>query len=401
MRIALCNAIYATPTHPRIVGGAEIFVRQFAEALTEQGDEVIAIRFSPSGVHETETINGVTVHFVPVRNFFPPFEDKRHALLRTAWHAIDDRAAAHPLVTRILSDFRPDVLHSNTLNGVTTGVWSAARHLGIPILHTLHDYYLICPRCSRYNKGHSCEATCRSCGLLTPVRRRRAALVDGVVGVSRRTLELHTEHGVFANARLKSVISNVANPAIAPSPQPPRQGPLTIGYLGRFSEEKGVRLLAQAVGLLAPGMVRLRLAGNVGDEERAHICSLAPDVDIEFVGFVNPNAFYPTVEVVVVPSLWEEPSPLALIDALAAGRPVIATPYGGLPEVVDDGVTGWIAVPDAQGLAGAIQALLDDPGRIDQAHHALVQNFRRRTLTDIIDDYRSLYLSLLKYRNGG
>lgn len=401
MRIALCNAIYATPAYPRIVGGAEIFVRQFAEALAEQGNEVIAIRFSPSGVYETETVNGVTVHFVPVRNLFPPFEDKRNALQRTAWHAIDDRAPAHPLVARILSEFRPDVLHSNTLNGLTTGVWSAARHLGIPILHTLHDYYLICPRCSRYKGGHSCETTCRSCSLLTPARRRRAALVDGVVGVSRRTLELHTEHGVFSDARFKHVISNVANPAITFSPQPLREGPLTIGYLGRFSEEKGVRLLAQAASLLAPGTVRLRLAGNVSAEERAHILSLAPDVDIEFVGFVSPNAFYPTVEVVAVPSLWEEPSPLALIDALAAGRPVIATPYGGLPEVVSDGLTGWIVAANAEKLAGAMQALLDHPEKIDQAHHALVQSFHRRTLSDIIDDYRSVYLSLLNQKNGG
>lgn len=69
MRIAIGNAIYATPNHPKIVGGAEVFVRQLAERLVDGGDEVTVIRFSPSGTHEVEVVNGVIVHFVPVRNF--------------------------------------------------------------------------------------------------------------------------------------------------------------------------------------------------------------------------------------------------------------------------------------------------------------------------------------------
>lgn len=393
MRVALINALYPTPLEPKIFGGAEVVVRQLAEGLVARGDTVTVVRMAIDGSRRTEEANGVRVEFVPLRNLFTPFGPRHHALAHLAWHLIDDRFVAHPQVAAVLDGARPQVLHSHTLNGLSTHVWQLARDRGIPVVHTLHDYYLICPRCSRFKDGHACAATCRSCGLLTGGRRQRSALVDAVVGVSARTLALHVDEGLFAGAA-RHVVRNVPNPTLVPTPMGAVGQPLRVGYLGRFSEEKGVRLLVEAAGRLPPGAVRLVLAGNVSAEERAALTALAPCTALEFIGFVAPADFYPLVDVAAVPSIWEEPGALVLLDAQAAGRPVVATAFGGLPEMYEDGVTGWTATPDVDGLAAVLRRLVEAPGLILAAHHALAGR-ARRTMADVVDAYRDIYQTLV------
>ncbi|WP_082475664.1 glycosyltransferase family 4 protein [Rhizobium sp. Leaf341] len=396
MRIAICNALYPTPGDPLIFGGAEVFVRQFAEALVERGDSVTVLRSSLTGSRATETVNGVRVEFIPVRNLFPPFAERKNPLLRLAWHAIDDRVHASAEIERILKDIRPDLLHSHTLNGLSTDVWRMAKRQNLPILHTMHDYYLICPRCSRFRSGAACQTTCGSCQVLSANRRRRTALVDAVASVSQRTLDIHRENGVFDHTVQTHVVRNVPNPAIVFSDLTLSDGPLTIGYLGRFSEEKGVRLLLEAVACLPPGSVRLLLAGRVSEAEKETLTALAPQAEIEFVGFVSPSDFYRQVQVVVMPSIWHEPGSLALVDALAAGRPVIGTPFGGIPEIIEDGVTGWIADATVRDLSAGMARLVEQPGLVLAAHRALADRRQaRRVFSNVVDDYQAIYASLL------
>ncbi len=390
MRIALFSALYPTPKHPKIVGGAEVFARQFAEALVHGGDEVMVVCNSLEGRRESEFVNSVRIEFMPVRNLFPPFQEKQNPLSRVLWHIIDDWQSAHPDVAKLVDDFRPDVINSNTINGLTADIWRVAKSKKIPTVHTLHDYYLTCPRCSRFHGDKSCGMACTA---LTTGRRRRAKNVDAVVSVSQRTLDLHLEDGLFAGAK-QHVVRNVPNPAITFSPRLLPSAPLRIGYLGRFSEEKGVGLLVEAVARQKTGTVTLALAGNVPEDEKARLRALAPDADLDFVGFVSPSDFYATVDVIAIPSIWEEPGALALVDALAAGRPVLGTHFGGIPEVIEHGVTGWIVPPGADGFAKAITALVDDPSRVLAAHENL-RNRPGRIFDDVVDEYRKIYRSLI------
>lgn len=394
MRIALFNALYPTPLQPKIFGGAEVLVRQIAERLVAQGDEVMVVRLSLDGRRQTEEVNGVRVEFVPIRNLFTPFGPRHNALAHLAWHVIDDWFVAAGEIGGILDGFRPHIVHSHTLNGLNAHIWKLARDRGVPVVHTLHDYYLVCPRCSRFKGETSCAATCRSCAALTIHRRQRTGLVSAVVGVSQRTLDIHVDEGLFADAA-RHVIRNVPNPDITfvPSERPGR--PLRVGYLGRFSPEKGVRLLAEAAGRLPLGTVKLVLAGNVSQEERAVLTALAPQIELDFVGFVAPKDFYAQVDVATIPSLWEEPGALVLLDALAAGRPVLATAFGGLPEMFEDGLTGWTVSPDAESLAGAIRRLVDAPSLVFEAHRRLAAR-QSRTLDDVVAGYSQIYRDLAR-----
>ncbi len=94
-----------------------------------------------------------------------------------------------------------------------------------------------------------------------------------------------------------------------------------------------------------------------------------------------------------MPSLWEEPGALALVDALAAGRPVLGTPFGGIPEVVEDGATGWILPPDPEAWAARLAALAADPAAVVAAQERL-ETLPSRRLSDVVEDYRAIYRSL-------
>jgi glycosyltransferase involved in cell wall biosynthesis len=345
-----------------------------------------------------EIANGVTVYAAPVSNIYLPFSEQRSAPLRGVWHAVEDWQQTAALVSERIRAFRPDVMHSNNLSGLTTAVWKVASEAQLPIAHTLHDYYLTCPRCSRFSGGHACAHTCLSCKILTVNRRRAAGLVNGVVGVSQRILDIHSELELFLDTPLRTVIRNAS--LIAPiGPVDAGSDPtLTLGFIGRLTEEKGIYNLIRAVAAVPREAVRLLIAGRTDDNQQRLIRTMAPNARIEFLGFVAPAEFYGKVDVVVVPSIWEEPGPIVVADAKAAGKPFLGTRFGGIPEAVDGGAAGWLTAHDPVSLAKSIVQLVAEPQRIKGIARKLSENRSRRTFADVIAEYREVFAEITSRR---
>ncbi|MDP4021785.1 glycosyltransferase family 4 protein [Methylobacterium sp. NEAU 140] len=391
MRVLIGSALYPTPLAPRTLGGAEIFARDLAERLAAAGTAVAALRTGGAGIPAEETAGGVAVRAIPARNLHPPFEARRDPVRRLLWHALDDWAGDAGRLGHAIASFRPDVVHTNTLSGLTTALWRAARAAGVPVVHTLHDYYLTCPRCSRFSGGARCAGTCGGCRLLTRRRRRATALVDAVVGVSRRILDIHLAEGLFAGAATRTVVRNACSVAdLVPGPRY-AGGPVTVGFIGRATPEKGLDRLAAAMAGLPPDRVRLVVAGRVSPPEQARLRALAPGADLAFLGFVPPAAFYGRVDLVALPSLWEEPAALVVVEALAAGRPVLGSPYGGTPELVRDGENGWIVTPETGALRAALAGIADRPEALSAMQDAALRAGRAYGFDDVVRAYRDLY----------
>src|SRR3954471_23389939 len=98
MKILLTSTLYPTPLAPKIVGGAEIFARRFAEGLAQRGDEVEVIRAASAPEQGPETCNGIDVYSAPVQNVYLPFAEQRNAVMRSIWHAIDDWQIKAPMI---------------------------------------------------------------------------------------------------------------------------------------------------------------------------------------------------------------------------------------------------------------------------------------------------------------
>ncbi len=368
MRILYVNALYPTARDRRVPGGAETFAKRLVGGLVERGHDVVVVRSGTSRSSTVEqTADGVTVHSLPCLNFYPAADGKSHnPASRLAWHLLEDRGRISAAFGAIVADFRPDVLHSNNVVGLTTDVWRVARAAGLPIVHTLHDYYLTCPKVLRFSRGARCDTTCRSCSALSQQRRRAAAQVDLVVGVSQRMLDIHREEGLFAHTA-SEVILNVPPPrdaAASARPRQPGRNPV-FGFIGRQAPEKGIFDLLEAFCRLPPGSAGLRIAGTVDPAVERWVQSHVPaGAAIDFTGYVTPEAFFPTIDIAVFPSIWEEPCSMGVGEALSFGVPVLGSRRGGTPELLEHGRYGWLFQPGTDELSRTMEALLADSNEI-------------------------------------
>ena len=156
-------------------------------------------------------------------------------------------------------------------------------------------------------------------------------------------------------------------PASTAALELPGPGPI-LGSVGRLSPKKGQATLLEAAALVLRRRPDVTFV-LVGDgpqraELGAHAERLGLDGRLRFLGLVeDPIPLLPRMDIFVLPSHMEGMSN-ALLEAMAAGRPVVATNVGGNAEVVQDGVTGLLVPPrDPQRLAEALLTLLDDPAR--------------------------------------
>ncbi len=140
-------------------------------------------------------------------------------------------------------------------------------------------------------------------------------------------------------------------------------GMLVLGTLGRLTEQKGQVVLLQALARLAPRFPRLHLMiagqGPLRGTLEAVAARLGVGDRVHFVGMRRDRAtLYAATDLFILPSRWEGLS-LALIEAMGAGRPIVATAVGGNPEVITHGQTGLLVPPDGPaGLADGIESLL-------------------------------------------
>jgi glycosyltransferase involved in cell wall biosynthesis len=394
MRVLIISSLYPTPKAPKVVGGAEIFVRRLAEGLEKSGDQVEVIRAASIPDQGMETSNGIDVYSAPVQNIYLPFTEHRSAPIRGIWHAMEDWQQTAQLTAARIQAFKPDIMHSNNLSGLTTAVWKTSSEHRIPTLHTLHDYYLTCPRCSRFSNGKTCEHTCMSCRLLTVNRRKATKYLDAVVGVSQRILDIHTDLGLFADTPLRKVIRHAPTIARLPLGSSGEKEILTLGFIGRLTEEKGIRNLVRALAKLPKKAVRLVIAGFASADIQERLRAMAPEACIDFLGFVAPEEFYRQIDVVVIPPIWEEPGPIVVADAQAAGKPFLGTRFGGIPEAVARGAVGWLTAPDPDSLAESISKILSNPDELATMSRKLVDKASERTFSEVVAEYRETFEQL-------
>ena len=363
MTVTLLNTVYA-PLH---IGGADRSVRFLAEALSARGHNVSVITLHPAPMPPPTPINGVTVHYLPLRNLAWPYgKGSLPPWLGACWHAIDTwNPFAIGDIDAALAATAPDVLHTNAISGFSCAVWSRARRRGIPVVHTLRDYYLLHPNNTLFASAERYEAVPPVARLLAAPRKRATRHVRVVVGNSRYTLVRHLRDGYFPEAAAHEVIGNIYEPP--PQAQAARgagsDGVVTFGYIGRLDPSKGLELLIAAFPEGAGA--RLRIAGSGTPDYLRYLQHLAVGKPVDFLGFQGPETFFTAVDVVVVPSIWQEPLPRVIFEAYAFGRPVIGSRRGGIPEMVDEGRTGWLFDPSEDGaLARLLETVCQQPAAL-------------------------------------
>lgn len=307
-------------------------------------------------------------------------------------------AIAFAELVRLIRRVRPHVVHTHTAKAGTLGR-VAARLCRVPVvLHTYHGHVL---------RGYFSPARTR---VFLAVERWLAMWTHRLVAVSERVRGDLLGLGVGRPERFDVVPLGLDLDQFLGAERHAgglraelgvsRETPLT-GIVARLVPIKGHEVFLEAAALVADVVPGSRFV-VVGDGERRRELEGAAARSglgdrIHFLGWRRDlDRIYADLDVVALSS-WNEGSPVSLIEAMAAGCPVVATRVGGVPDVVDDGVHGHlVGAGDPAGLATAIAGLLGDPHR----RHAMGQAGRARVspafeASRLVRDMDRLYTTLL------
>ena len=402
MRILNVSSLYP----PNVVGGAEMGLKTMSDAMADLGHEMhVATLQPPEGIGQQHApVNGrVRVHAVPLANIYWPFDKSarpRTSMQKLTWHSIDtSNEIMAKRVADIVRRVRPHIVLTRNLQGFSTAVMPAIRRTGVPLVHVLHDYSLVCPQTTMWRNGRGCGSgsnRCGSCRLLTSARARHTRAVDAVIGVSRSVLESHLEHGLFANAQ-KRVIYNALRPnlGIRKAVRSRKSGEaITFGFMGRPEPSKGIEtLLDAATRMERDGLnFRLKIAGNAEPDYLRYLQANWPLDSVEYLGFVEAGEFLHSIDALVFPSVWKEALGNGVFESFSQGTPVIGSDRGGIPESIDEGVTGFVFTGgNVDELHERMLRLVDQP--------ALIESMGERALTKALEyqpEHRAReYLSFL------
>jgi glycosyltransferase involved in cell wall biosynthesis len=341
LRIVLINNLYT----PNLIGGAERSVQSLAEALVKIGCDVTVICLDRR--YHVEIINGVRVYYLKLFNCYWPFTHKRNKFLKYVWQLLDCYNIFMAIrVYGILRKENIDIVNTHNLAGFSVAVWSAVNMLKLPLVHTIRDYYLICPRASMYVDGCNCNKQCNICKLSTYQKLKLSSRIKNIIGISGYIADKHTTHGYFKNKYL-----NIIHNSYEKEPsniKPIKIKKVVFGYIGRLCHTKGIEYLLENIksDKIVAG-ARLLVAGEGNPDFLKRLKHLSAGADVVFLGETPPELFFDMIDVLVVPSLWNEPLGRIVFEAYAHGIPVISSNRGGIPEIVDHCKTGFIFDPDS------------------------------------------------------
>jgi glycosyltransferase involved in cell wall biosynthesis len=236
------------------------------------------------------------------------------------------------------------VLQTGNLQGFSVSIWRAAARLKIPLVQMLHDYYLACANSCMFKGGVNCARQCRPCHVVGTARRRLSHLPAAVISLSRRVLQRLEASGLFARVPYKTVINGADNTSINATPRSdkPRGANLVVGYLGRMENTKGIEVLLDAAASLPQEQITVLLGGKGHESYVSQLQARYAAPNVQFLGFVKPADLFSRIDVLVVPSVWEEPLGRVIYEGYAHGVPSIVSNVGGMPEIVDSGHTGFV-----------------------------------------------------------
>ncbi|HUG69104.1 MAG TPA: glycosyltransferase [Pirellulaceae bacterium] len=310
---------------------------------------------------------------------------------RAFWSGIYSREAYHS-IEQVLVEDRPDVVHVHNLYPLfSPSVLVACKRAGVPVVMSVHNQQLTCPRADHLRRGRICEKCVGGGEYNCVLRNCRQNIFESVAYAARsafaRKMRLFHDNvtlfvavSEFAKSRLVAagfdengivVLRNMV--AASSGPADASQGTYAA-FAGRMSPEKGLHTLLQAAGGFFDCPVRLAGSGPLLEPLKR---TLPANVELKGQLITSQmQPFYRGARFVVVPSITYEMCPLVILEAFSHGIPVIASRLGAQRELVTHGVNGLLFDPgNAEDLRRKMKQLWEDPDqcrRLGQAGYERV-----------------------------
>lgn len=384
--------LIASDTYSPVINGAARFTERLGQGMVRRGHEVHQLAPSTNFHNFTEEIEGVIVH--RVRSF--PFWGIENFRWVGPWDA-------YPEVARVVADVMPDVIHIQNSAYVGRAAANEAMRHGIPLVATNHFMpenimkQLPFPRPLQRAAAKAMFLDIRhvygKAQVLTAPTPRAVGMLERSAGL---------QGGLAVSCGVDSVVYSAAAAAAPPNDVP------VILYVGRLDPEKHVNELIDAVAGLpddVPYRVEVIGDGAAGPTwmKLAAAHNLGPD-KVLFRGFVSEKELleaYGRCDIFCIPGIAELQS-IVTLEAMSAGKPVVAANAMALPHLVHSGENGWLYTPgDIDELRSHLTQLLTDP---EVRHRMGVESQRivaHHGLDATLQKYETLYeraIAVLKGR---
>jgi glycosyltransferase involved in cell wall biosynthesis len=360
-------------------GGAEGYMEDVA-ALQEDAGNVVGFW---GMAHPENTMLDLADTFASEVDFETPpagVAARGRMVARMVWSP-----SARKGIDRAIERFRPDVAHlHNVYHQLSPSILGPLVRHGVPVVMTLHDYKLVCPTYQLLDHGQLCEACLPHRFYEAPKRRCRNDSLLASASMAA-DLSIHTLLRSYKGVRIficpsRFLAGKMSDGKVYPErlrvlrhfvdldgyrlKESPGGGVLVAG---RLSPEKGIDVAIRAAAQFPDG-ITLHVAGDGPSRgELEALASQAAPGRVVFHGRLPKAELHDLLRsclAAAVPSVWHENQPMAVLEAMGCGVPVIGTTLGGVPELVEPGRTGELVAPgDPAALAAAVASLASDPQR--------------------------------------
>ncbi|MFK7797427.1 MAG: glycosyltransferase [Aureispira sp.] len=306
----------------------------------------------------------------------------------------------------LLKKERPDIAHVGHLNHLSTGLIQQLKKAGIPIIFTLHDFWLMCPRgqflqrnydgCNTYQlcsgqENRKCATSCyqmffsgladfyeQDVSYWTSWIARRmneinelVSMVDRFIAPSRYLMNRFIKDFHLPKEQVIYLDYGFPTHYLQPITKSKKEDLFTFGYIGTHIPAKGVNLLIEAFRKIE-GKAKLKIWGWKDSQSQKALLEMTKSSDnpIEFCGgYINENladVVFSQIDAIVVPSIWGENSPLVIHEAQACHIPVITADYGGMAEYVQHHTNGLLFKHrDVQSITEQLQWALNHSSQME------------------------------------
>lgn len=385
-------------------GGSEAVYFNTADILLKHGHEVIF--FSTTDQRNIDC--GQKEYFVR--------QNKDVSAIRGALNYFYNTEAKRNLA-KLIEREKPDIAHVHLFwGGISPSIFGVLKRYGIPLVHTVHDYRMVCPayafklpngticekcqgrkfhlcaknRCAKGSLVQSCimsiEMYVRNM-FFNPVKN-----IDGFIFVSEFSRKKHRQY-------MRGITDD--NSIVLYNTTPDNPMPLSdtendyFLYFGRLSYEKGLDTLIKTFIDLPD--INLKIAGT-GPEEMHLKESASQAGNIKFLGYktgAELQSIIANAKFVIIPSEWYENNPMTIIEAYSLGTPIIGRAIGGIPEIVEEGKTGFVFEPQN---IDSLRKVLTDTINMPINQYTAIQNNTREYAKAHFDTVR-YYKKLIAFYN--
>lgn len=369
MRVLLINKYF------HITGGAERYFHNLGKMLTNNGHDVAYFCMQ----HPKNLKTKWGKYFVSYVNLRKPSETGRLKTVARLFYSQEARQK----ISLLLNKFKPDIVHYHNIYGhISPSILPEITRRNIPIINTAHDYHLIHPNPIMFHDGQICEITknhsCLSaiahkCLDRSPIYSSPPVIAfcihkilkiyehntDTIIVPSQFMKNKLIEFGIDQNK-----IVNLPNYITKPKYKLSRRSTKYALYFGRLTTHKGLNYIIKAAStlpkinfkIIGKGQLASQLAHQIQSQKLTNITLEDFKQGKDLHQLINDATF------TLLPAIWFENQPLAVLESFAHGKPVIANKIGGLPEMIKHKHNGLLCKPrNIKSLTNAIQNLWDNP----------------------------------------